>query len=940
MTEGIVGRESELAAVTRFLDDVPGGPSALIVEGEAGIGKTTLWGEGRAAALQRSYRVLACRPVEAETKFSFSALGDLLGEVVDEALPVLPDPQRRALEVALLLKDAGGSAPNRRAVSLAILGVFRFMARAGPLVMAVDDVQWLDAPSARVLEFAVRRLEKEPVGFLAAVRGGDEHVDPLGLVRALPVDRVRSLRLGPLSLDELDSLLRSRLDAGFPRPILLKLHRSCGGNPFFAIEIARVLARGQTRLAPGEALPVPKTLREMVHERVANLAPDARDVALVVSGLSQPTHALVMAAVGRRGEAAAGLKKAVQAGVMEVQGDRIRFSHSLLASVVYTEASAEQRRELHGRLAGILTDPEERARHLALAAQVPDSHVASALDDAASRAWARGAPETAAELSEMARRLTPPDRPAEIRQRTMDAATAHFEAGDTSRARSLLEEALDAAPPGPARADVFRQLGMIRAAEESWQPAAVLFGLALAEAGDDPALRASIEQDLGYAGLFNGDLAGAEAHARAALDLAEGLGDSAVLAESLGALGFLEFVQGRGIRLDIMERAVELEKETEEWHLVLRPTFCLAQLLKYSGELDAARTRFRALLDHALERGQENPVPVLLYHLAELECWAGDWDAASRYAEECLAPARQTGMAFYQTMVHYAKALVDAHLGHVGSARAAAEQGFTLAERTGVVLTTILNLSALGFLELSLGDAAKAHDHLGPAVGLRRSMGVGEPAYLRLLPDEIEALIALGKLDEASSLLKPFEERAKTLDRVWALATTGRCRGLLAAAQGDIPGALVALGQALHEHERLAQPFELARTLLVLGQVQRRDKKKQAARTSLAHAREIFDGLGAALWSEKARAELGRIGGRAPAPLALTPTEERVADLVAGGLSNREVADALFMSVNTVQANLKRIFRKLGIRSRTELARKIAPVSERPGHTSEVPRPQ
>jgi DNA-binding CsgD family transcriptional regulator len=263
---------------------------------------------------------------------------------------------------------------------------------------------------------------------------------------------------------------------------------------------------------------------------------------------------------------------------------------------------------------------------------------------------------------------------------------------------------------------------------------------------------------------------------------------------------------------------------------------------------------------------------------------------------------------------------VEAHLGRADPARLEALEGLRVAEAAGEILLMIPNLSVLGFLELSLGRPAEADAYLSRAVELERAMGVREPAYFRVVPDEVEALVALGRLDEAEALLAPFEDAGRSLDRAWAMATGARCRALVLAARGDLQGASDAADEAVRQHERLPLPFELGRTLLVSGAVQRRAKRKREARDTLTQALEIFEGLGAAAWSERTRAELARIGGRAASSVDLTPTEARVAELVAGGSTNREAADALFVSVHTVEANLKRIYRKLGIRSRTELA--------------------
>jgi DNA-binding CsgD family transcriptional regulator len=923
MGDAVFGREAELSVVEAFLDDARGGTVALLLDGDSGVGKTTLWREALQAARDRSYRVLSCQPAESEAKLSFAALGDLIGGVVEETEVPLPGPQARALDVALLRVEPEGAPPDSRAVSMAVLEVVRALAATGPVVLAVDDVQWLDTPTARVLEFALRRLGAEPVGLLATLRTDEGSGAPFGLDRFLPEHRFRRLPVGPLTVDALGQLLRERVGQGFLRPTLVRLHEMSEGNPFFAIEIARASIRGD-KPATGQLLPVPHSLRELVRRRVEALPADAREALLAAAALSSPTVEAVRAAVGGDDDTEEALARAVDAGVIEVDRGQIRFSHSLFGSVIFSEASSEERRALHRRLGAVSADAEERARHLALAADGPDEDVAAALDEAAWRANARGAPDAAAELSAMAVRLTSPDHPIELLERSMDGADHHVAGGDTRQARVLLEGAIDAAPPGPARARALRLLAGVRAMEESWTVGIGLFRQALDEAGEDRALRGRIEQGLGYAGLFMGDLASARLHARSALELAEEVGDPAVIAEALGFVAYLEFVAGRGVRMDLLNRGVALERQTEGyWVRTVRPSYTRAQLLKYTDEFDASRSGFHALLENAEERGEEHPLPALHHHLAELECWAGNWEAAETHAREGLEAALQTGMAFYRTMALYATALVDAHLGRVDAARAAATEGLKLAESAGVMTTQIQCLSVLGFLELFMGNPAGAHRHLEPAAELLAKMGVEEPAVFRFVPDEVEALVALGDLDGAAALLDPFEDRARSLDRAWALATGARCRGLLLAASGDLAGAVEALQAALGHHARVPEPFALARTHFVLGRVQRRAKLRGEARESFERALGIYAELGARPWAERAGREARRVGVRAPGPFQLTPTEERVASLVAEGHTNQEVADALFMSVNTIEWNLSRIYRKLGVRSRTELAARL-----------------
>ncbi|MGZ5348860.1 MAG: LuxR C-terminal-related transcriptional regulator, partial [Actinomycetota bacterium] len=620
------------------------------------------------------------------------------------------------------------------------------------------------------------------------------------------------------------------------------------------------------------------------------------------------------------------LDPAIENGVVEVVGDRIRFTHPLLASAVYQKIPPARRRELHARLATIVQDPEERARHLALSVEGPDAAAAAALEEAAQLAFARGAPQSAAELWEMARHATPPDRGEDLVRRIHHAGLAHHECGDTSLARSVLEQAVDLSTAGPARGRVLLDLGMALAETEGWRGAWAAFEAARGEAGDDRALRASIEQNLGYTWVFRGDLAASERHARAALQLAEELQEPRLMAEAFQAYPFVEFLLGREVDQEMLGRGVALEGHMEgEFKAdVLRASFVVAMLLKYTDRLDEARRAFTELLGDAAAHGVESPIPQFRYHLAELECRAGNWDAAVEHALASDAAAqRHRWGALLSSEGHFAVGLVEAHLGRADPARLAALEGLRVAEEAGEILIQIPNLAVLGFLELSLGRPTEADAYLSRAVELERAMGVREPAFFRIVPDEVEALVALGRLDEAEALLAPFEEAGRNLDRAWTIATGARCRALVLAAQGDLQGASAAADEAVRQHDRLPLPFELGRTLLVSGAVQRRAKRKREARDTLTKALEIFDGLGAALWADTARAELARIGGRAPSSLELTPTEERVAALVAAGSTNREAADALFVSIHTVEANLKRIYRKLGVRSRTELASKF-----------------
>ncbi|MBA3788704.1 MAG: AAA family ATPase, partial [Actinobacteria bacterium] len=451
----LIGRDDELAILADFVAGVDRLPGALVLEGEAGIGKTALWAAGVEAAEAAGYTVLAARPAEVETKIAHTVLRDLLGPSFAEVSPQLPAPQRQALEAALLLSDVGVGA-DRGAIGVATLSVLRALASGRPVVVALDDAQWIDAPSTSALVFAVRRLDELPVALLLAVRSADLEADLPALVAALPDDRVRRARVGPLSLGALHSLIRQRLGMTFPRPVLGRLHKTSGGNPFYALELARALGRRGGSADLGSELPLPRSLRALVEERLFALPEETRELLVHAAALAQPSVALLEAALDTDAEAQ--LRPAVEAQVVEFDDTRIAFAHPLLASVLLSALSAPERRRVHNRLAEVVRDREARARHLALATDRPDVAVADALERAATLALSRGAPDAAAELLEQARRRTPPDCAEDRRRRIVRAAEFHLEAGATTRAEELLEEALARSPSGPLRAEALLRL--------------------------------------------------------------------------------------------------------------------------------------------------------------------------------------------------------------------------------------------------------------------------------------------------------------------------------------------------------------------------------------------------------------------------------------------------------------------------------------------------
>jgi DNA-binding CsgD family transcriptional regulator len=921
-TEAPFGRTAELERVERFLATAP--PAVLVLEGDAGIGKTRVWEEGVHMAARAGHRVLATRASSSELQLSFVGLGDLLGEVLEECLPPLSRAQRRALEAALLLGDVGETIVDAHAVSLAFLSVLRLIATSAPLVLAIDDLQWLDASSGATLRFGLRRLRTEPVRLLTTVRGTPDAGLPLELERVFEGGRLQRVLLGPLSLGALHELLRSRLQLNLPRPGLVRLAEACHGNPFFALEIGREVQRRGVRLAPGDPLPIPGTLKQLIGERIARLP--ARTQRLLLMAAAQPlsTPEVLVAASADAAQGEEDVDRAIRAGVVEVEGGRLRFTHPLLAAMTYADASLPDRRTAHRALARVTADAQERARHLALAATRPNAEVASELELAAAEARRRGAPDAAAELGDHSVRLTPIDRAEDRHRRTLMAAEYRFLAGDTTRSRRLIEELLGSLPPGPARARALVQLAGILGDAEGSEAAVATCERALAEPTEDPALKAEAHLRLAtYADLDNRRRA---AHAKQAIELIEAAKDpdQALLSSALVAFALGEYYLGRGLRREALERAIELETATRRPRAAWTASSVFGQLLKYTDDYDAARLRLEAAHRLALDEGDESSLPDLAAHLSELELWTGDWVAAERYARESLAIADRTEQGLWRAYALYGCALVDAHLGRVALARSFAREGLALGRSRRDLWLEGICLWVMGFLDLSTGDLEAVERHLSRADEIAEAINLVEPGQWRFHSDRIEALIQSGRLEAAEDLLDRYQRRARATKRSHALAAAARCRGLLATARGDLDGALGAFGSSLGQYERLPLPFERARTLLALGSAERHANRKRAARETLERALETFVGLGAPLWEAKTRSELGRIGGRrAPARGALSETEAKIAELAASGLTNNEIAARLVASPKTVKWNLSKVYRKLGVRSRTELAAEL-----------------
>jgi tetratricopeptide (TPR) repeat protein len=659
---------------------------------------------------------------------------------------------------SLAPSEADRPRPERRALARGVLDALRILSSTAPLMVAVDDAQWLDRPSAGVLEFCFRRLQREQVAILVTFRAGEPV--PLSLDRALPPDRLSHLRLGPLSLGGIGEILRSRLGAVPPRYILTRLYDACGGNPFYALECERFLLERLRMPRTNEPIPIPQSLSDLVRHRLRGLAPDVRRVGRLVAASADPRERVIRAAAGEQDSWAA-IDRAIDVGVLERDGDVVRFTHPLLRSVLYAEMTPKQRTATHRRLAATADDIEERAWHLALCAERPDAETATMLDAAATHAALRGAPEEAAALAEQATKLTHANRPDEIHERTVRAADYHFRSGDMARSRELIESVLAATPAGPPSAPLLLRLATIHYHQSGWPLAEATFRQAAEAAPDEPALRAHAEQERAIARLVAGDLPAACRWASVSLRSAEEASDPRLLAHSLARIAAFEFFRGNGVRHDLLDRAEALEASIDE-DLAGRspffgPAFTRGLLLKWCDRLDEARLKLAGAYRHALDRGDEASLPFMLYHLSELECWAGNWDAADEYAVESCRVADESHQQTMTPAALYSLALVRSHRGRVQDAQDLAGKALALCEKTGNVPVASQLVSILGFVALSLDDHQAAHSHLGRLASTLAALGLGEPSVVKFLPDEIEALAALGEFDRAQSFTRQLD---------------------------------------------------------------------------------------------------------------------------------------------------------------------------------------
>jgi DNA-binding CsgD family transcriptional regulator len=924
LAHSIVGRTEELAILDAFMGDALAEPRALLIEGEPGMGKSTLLDDLIGSARLSGLPVLACRPSQSEMDLSYVGLIELLGGLDDEVVEALPGPQSKVIRMILRKEEPEGQF-DRLSLYVAVLTAIRALAAGAPVLLAVDDAQWLDHPSARTLAFVVRRLASTPAR-VAVVRRSGQATDWIGeLFRGVPEGRLDEIRLAPIGPGDMSRILRRTLGWAPAWPRIVRITELSGGNPLYALELTRAV--GSVRSGEDLDAPLPDSVLELARSRIAKLPGPVRDAVEIASVPRAPTLALLKR-LDTSADLEARLRDAERLGIVTIDGERLRLSHPILAAAAYDSIPAPRRRELHRAVAMLTTDLEERARHLARAGDGPDPVVALALADAAELAWRRGAPSAAADLLRLACSRTPAGDAETLALRRIAYGRLLHSAGDAPGAIAELQSLATNLPAGLIRARALFHLMYVTRLSGSLGRAIEFGRQAAAEADGHPLFQAEVYELLSR--ICDNDIERKLDAARNGIAALAQVGDADayVAFHVRAALVEAEFYAGLGIHLDRLDGLDSpAGARFPPVRTAVRGEDLIGRLLAYDGRIDEGQRVLRGMYDRAIVENR-SILPAILGWMAEAEIMAGRFLAAAELTREAIERAEQIGGTEGNPWEVGFHSLALAMLGRLEEAEAAATRVVTMAEADPAVdLDEAPARLALGVIALARGQFAEAATHLQRVDRAKREAGIREPRLFAHAGDLIEALVGAGELDDAADVLAQLALQAHDSGGQWSLGAAARCEAIMHAARGRLDEARVAVERAVSILEGLPMPFERARTLLAAGQIYRRRREKSLARKALTEALEAFTGLETPIWAERTRAELTRIPQRR-ADTGLTPTEETIARLVVEGLTNREIADRAFMSPKTVEVNLTRIYRKLGVRSRAALATRFATMGD------------
>jgi DNA-binding CsgD family transcriptional regulator len=912
----LVGREEEQVEIARLLASVRSGLSGVIIlRGRAGIGKTALLDAATVSA--KDLAVVRVVGIESEMEFGFAALHQVLSGFAD-GIDALPEPQARALRTAFGLGD--GSAPDRFLVGLAALTLLSNAATRRGLVIVIDDAQWLDWESATVLGFVARRLYAERIGLLVAVR------DPSEL--DLAFDGLPSVTVGALSEHASLELLASRVEGPIANDVRERVLADAGGNPLALLELSQELSRDQ--LAGAALLPEPLAVGQQLEarflRRVRVLPFETQRLLLVVAAEPTGDPTLVWPAARQLGVGDVAIVPAEAENLVNL-GPPIRFRHPLIRSAVYHGATDADRRRAHAALAAAIDvdrDPDRRAWHRAAATGLPDEDVAGELERAARRAQNHGSYGASAALLARAAQLTP--EPSRRAVRFLGAAAADLTAGSSVRAHANLALALpdlhDAALVAQARRleaflfmdaspDTRDRGGGLGRREEI---VSILLNVALAVGPLDMRVARETILDAFPVAIYFGKLAstsvGDVARAAKSLKLPSDLAPTSVdlVLDALAEL----FAEGFGSAVPLLRRglaAVRADPDARDFSRRMR--FGCWAALALSDD-DAVRTLAGESAAVSRDRGAFQVLPEALNYLGQSELRVGSLTAADVYfaeSNDIHAFIRRSGLAGANELI------VSAWRGREADVRATAPILAQEARDLGLGLVVAMTESAVVLLELSLGNYHAASTGTPGELGEDLALGAFRAA------DVIEAHARGGDRDVALATLEWLTARALANESPIDLGLLARSRALLGAdseAEAHFQEAVVQLGAS-------GGTLHLARARLLYGEWLRRQSRRRDARAQLTAALDVFESMGAKGFAERTRIELLATGATARKRVGetrddLTPQEEQIARLAAGGATNPEIAARLFISASTVEYHLRKVYRKLDIKSRRDLS--------------------
>jgi DNA-binding CsgD family transcriptional regulator len=914
----LIGRDQELAEIEAAVRSAAEGrTSSLVIEGEPGIGKSALLAEAVALAEDLGLTTLRAHGVESEHDLAFAGIVELAGPLA-EARKRLPPTQRQALATALAEEE--GPPPDPFAVAAALLGTISLVADEGGALVAVDDAQWLDAQSLAAVLFAARRLSHQGVAFLLATRPAPE-LDFQG-------ERLRRLELSALEEGAAGELLESAAAKPIGPEARSRLLEVAAGNPLALIETPRMLNAKQ--LAGEEPLPDAiepgAAIERSLGSRIEALDEPARAALLVAAAAEEIDLATCAAALAALGLDPEDLLRAERAGIVTTDGARVRFTHPLLRSVAYLRADPSERRAAHEAIAAAVSDRDLALRgwHLAKAAEGPDEDVAAILTAAAADSRGRGAVTSAAELDSLAASLSP--APADRVARTLAAADDLARIGALPRAAALLDDVATISGDDVLglrvrhdRAILSMRLGDLTAGHRLLHEAAALMERL------DPAAAATILLEANFRDWMAGDYEALRRTALRAGELAKAGGSDGLLALVDTQLAIVAVLTGEPVEADAISRhervlvegvpGVETEAFTAAIHAAI-----------WVEQFDWAERVLAPIVAGARARSALIELIYPLTVLGDLERRRGNLDVARAHGDEAVALAYETSQPQMLALAAGPLALTEAALGMPGSCREHAMTSIALCDEAGALAMSLWGRAALGRSAALAGEWDRALAPLEECEDIAARIGLREPRFGAWAADLIEARI---RNDDEAGALRTIEELevvAEATGGHWPAGAAARGRGLLGPDE-ELDEHMPAAADAFH---RGGAALEEGRTLLLWGERLRRARRRSDSREPLRRAQLLFERCGQRALAERAGRELeasgATVAGRSPEMRdRLTPHELRIAMRVAEGRTNPEVAAELFVSRKTVEHHLSQVYRKLGVRSRTELARVLAP---------------